>query len=245
MISLLKLHFSYLYSWKIIYISLIIILISMISFIFLSNFYIEHNLLVFYSEYYEEEYMFGSLSLIKLVIVLQSMFLVINGFVINKYDVYLVSRISRKRVILSKVVILVLGITIFTIFIYLIFNIVGLFLTPYYSFRNEHLSILLDLLIFGVIYLLLDILMIIIFKNMYTLVIIFIIYFMSNISLEYLVFKSEISGFSKLLNLLFVDIGYYKDIGYDLYYSNLYYLAVCLVLLEIILVIYNKSDIIN
>lgn len=245
MISLLKLHFSYLFSWKIIYISLIIILINMISVIVLSKFYIDHNLLVFYSDYYEEEYMFGSMALIKIMILMQSMFLVINGFVINKYDVFIILRKNRKSVLMSKIFVLVISISTFTLFLYLVMNIVGLFLTPYYHFSSEYLYLFIDLLVFGIVYLLLYILLIIIYKNMYVLLIILIIYFVNNISLEYLVLKSDLSLFSKVINLVIPDIGYYKNIGHDLYYSNIYYLAFCLVLLEIILVIYNKSDITN
>ena len=245
MISLIKLHFSYLFSWKIIYISLIIILITMISFVFLSKFYVDHNLLVYYESFYLEEYLFSSISLIKVVVLLQSMFLVINGFIINKYDVYLLIRRDRILTLTSKLMVLIIGIVVFILFLYLIMNIIGLFLTPYYQLDINLFEFLIDLVIFGVLYTLLYVLLIIITKNMYSLLVIFITYFVSSISLEYLVLKSDLSLFSKLLNLVFVDIGYFKNLGYDLYYSNLYYIALCFGLLEVILVLYNKSDIIN
>ena len=124
-------------------------------------------------------------------------------------------------------------------------NIIGLFLTPYYQVDINLFEFLIDLVIFGVLYTLLYVLLIIITKNMYSLLIIFITYFVSSISLEYLVLKSDLSLFSKLLNLVFVDIGYFKNLGYDLYFSNLYYIALCFGLLEVILVFYNKNDIIN
>ncbi len=245
MINLIKLHFSYLYSWKIIYISLIILLISLISFTFLSNFYYDNNLLVFYSDYYTEEYTFSSLSLIKIIVLLQSMFIVINGFVINKYDVYLLIRSNRLSVILSKIITMLIGVIIFTVSIYLLMNIIGLFLTPYYKFSSEHLNIMYDLIIFSILYTLLYIFLIITIKNMYSLLIIFILYFISNISSEYLVMKSDLSIFTKLINLVFPDIGYFSNIGYDLYYSNLYYIAICIGLIQAILVIYKKMDILN
>lgn len=245
MISLIKLHFSYLFSWKIIYISLIIILITMISFVFLSKFYVEHNLLVYYESFYLEEYLFSSISLIKIVVLLQSMFLVINGFIINKYDVYILVRRDRILTLTSKLMVLIIGVVIFILYLYLLMNIIGLFLTPYYQLDINIFEFLIDLLIFGVLYTLLYVLLIIITKNMYSLLIIFITYFVSSISLEYLVLKSDLPLFSKLLNLVFIDIGYFKDLGYDLYYSNLYYIALCFGLLEVILVFYNKSDIIN
>lgn len=245
MISLVKLHFSYLFSWKIIYISLFTILISLVSFVFLSNYFYNNNLLVFYGDYYNEEYIFSSLSLVKIVILLQSMFIVINGFVINKYDTYLLIRTDRLSVILSKIITMLLGISIFTIFLFLILNIIGLFLTPYFEFKSDYISIMYDLIIFSVLYTLLYIFLITIVGNMYSLLLIFILYFISNISLEYLVIKSELSSFTKFINLMFPDIGYFSNVGYDLYYSNLYYIALCIGLIEVILVIYKKTDISN
>lgn len=245
MINLIKLHFNYLFSWKIIYISLIILVINLVSFTILSKFYIEDNLLMFYQDFYFEEYLFSSISLMKITILIQSMFIVINSFIINKYDVYLVLRKSKTLVIISKVIVLVSGTIIFSLLLYLIMNIIGMFLTSYYSFSYEIFDLLVDLIIFSSIYTFLFIIMIIIFKNMYSLLLIFIIYFVNNISLEYLIFKSDLNGFSKLLNLVFVDIGYFKDVGFDLYYSKIYLLSICLALFEIICVIYNKSDIIN
>ena len=245
MISLMKLHFSYLYSWKIIYINLIAILISLFSFVLLSNFFYSNNLLVFYSDYYSEEYIFSSLSLIKIVILLQSMFIVINGFILNKYDVYLLIRCNRTSVILSKIVTMLVGISIFTIILYLLLNIVGLFLTPYYQFHSNYIGLMYDLIIFSSLYTLLYIFLITIVKNMYSLLLIFILYFISNISIEYLVIKDDLPAFTKLINIMFPDIGYFYDIGYDLFYSNLYYIALCIMLIECILVVYKKTDIAN
>ena len=245
MINLVKLHFSFLFSWKIIYISLITLLISLVSFIFLSNFYYDTNLLVFYGDYYNEEYIFSGLSLIKIVILSQSMFIVINGFVINKYDIYLLIRNSRSSVILSKIITMLLGIIVFTLSLYLLMNIIGLFLTPYYRFHSDFLGIMYDLVVFSILYTILYIFLIIVFKNMYSLLLIFILYFISNISVEYLVIKSNLPPFTKFINLMFPDIGYFSNIGYDLYYSNLYYIALCIALIEGILVIYIKTDISN
>ncbi len=245
MISLVKLHFSYLFSWKIIYISFITLLICLISFVLLSNFYLDNKLLLFYSDYYSEDYIFSSLSLIKIVILLQSMFLVINGFVLNKYDIYLLTRSNRTYVIFSKIITIISGITIFTTALYLLMNIIGLFLTPYYEFQINHLSLLFDLIIFSIIYTLLYVVLLVTVKNMYSLLIIFIIYFISNISLEYLVTKSDLPAFTKFINLTFPDIGYFRNVGYDLFYSNLYYLSLCIAIIQVILIIYKKTDITN
>jgi len=245
MISLIQLHFSYLFSWKIIYISLITLLICLISFVLLSNFYVDKNVLEFYSDYYSEDYIFSSLALVKIVILLQSMFIVINGFVINRYDIYLVVRINRNYVILSKIITIICGIIIFTLFLYLLMNIVGLFLTPFYEYERNYFDMLLDLIIFSVLYTLLYIFIIIIVKNMYSLLMLFILYFISNISIEYLVLKNELSVFTKMINLILPDIGYFSKIGYDLLYSNLYYLTLCIVIILVILLIYKKTDISN
>lgn len=245
MISLIKLHYSYLFSWKIIYINLIILLVSLVSFIFLSSFYLDHKLLVFYSQYYVEEYMFSSLTLMKIIILLQSMFIVINGFIINKYDVYLLIRTSRIKLLLSKLLTMLLGVITFTVFMYLLFTIIGLFLTPYFKFKFEYIDLLFDLVIFSIVYTLLYIFLIIIVTNMYSLLLVFILYFISDISIEYLVTKNDLSAFTKCINLLFPDIGYFRNTGYDLLYSKLYYLSLCILIIDLIILIYRKTDIIN
>ena len=104
---------------------------------------------------------------------------------------------------------------------------------------------LLDLIIFSVLYTLLYIFIIIIVKNMYSLLMLFILYFISNISIEYLVLKNELSVFTIMINLILPDIGYFSKIGYDLLYSNLYYLTLCIVIILVILLIYKKTDISN
>lgn len=245
MINLVKLHFSYLFSWKIIYINLISILFCLVVFVYLSNFYYNNTLLAFYSDFYNEEYIFSVLTLIKIVVLLQSMFIVINGFIINKYDVYLLIRSSRTRVITTKIATILIGTSLFTVTLFLLFNIVGLYLTPYYEFKNTHLELLFDLVLFNVVYCLLYILLVTIIKNMYSLILVYILYFISDISVEYLVQKDNLSFFTKTINLIFPGIGFYSEIGFDLFYSKLYYLSLSALIVQVIITLYRKTDITN
>lgn len=245
MISIFKLHFYYLYSWKVIYVSFILILISIVSYLLFSKFYLDYDLLVFNREYYLEEYYFESINYLKIILVMFNLFIVINSFILNKYDIFLLIRISKKQVIVSKIVTLFIGSTIFTLILYLLFIITGLFLTPYMRVSIVDLSILGDLVIFGGVYLLIYSLIYFYNKGIYSLLIVVIGYFISDITIEYYVIKSSVSDVSKLINLIFINVGYYQDEGYSLYYGKMWGIILLISLFIGIVSLYKKMDIEN
>ncbi len=245
MISLIKLHFYYLFSWKVFYISSIIILISLVSFTYFSSFYLEYDLLKFNQLYYHDEYYFESINYIKIVIVLFNMFLIINSFIINKYDTLLLSRRSRLTVITSKILSVNIISIIFTFILYLSFLVTGMFLTPYMKISYNDLILIGDIIIFGVVYLMMFIFIYGFNKGIYSLLIIVVGYFISDITIEYFVSKDSITGFSKILNLVFINLGYYSDEGYSLYYGKTWGIILYLSLFVTCIVYYLKHDITN
>ena len=135
--------------------------------------------------------------------------------------------------------------TILTIIFYLIFIITGLFLTPYMRVSSVDLAILGDLIIFGGVYLLIYSLIYFYNKGIYSLLIVVIGYFISDITIEYYVLKSSVSLVSKLINLIFINIGYYQDYGYSLYYGKMWGIILMISLFIGIISLYNKIDIEN
>ena len=173
------------------------------------------------------------------------MFLVINAFVLNKYDVFLLARRKKIEVITSKLIILIIGSSVLSVTLYLLFLITGQFLTPYMTISIKDLAILGDLVIFGGVYLLLYSLLYFYGKTIYSLLIIVIGYFVSDITIEYYELKSSVSVVSKTLNFIFVNIGYYQDGGYCLYYGKVYGIILVTLLFLLITFKYLKSDIEN
>ena len=245
MISMFSLHFHYLFSWKVIYVSLIMFLLSVICFLFFSRFYYDYDLLLYDSEYYLGEYYFESINYLKIVIVLYNMFLVINGLILNKYDLFLLIRRNRKQVIISKIITLLLGNIVLTVILYLLFLITGLYLTPYMEIDVTSLALLGDLIIFGGAYLLTYILIYFYSKGTYSLLIIVVGYFISDITIEYYVLRSNVSNISKVINFVFMNIGYYQDTGYGLYYGKIWGIILIIVLFLGIVLLYEKNDIVN
>ena len=242
MISLFKLHFHYLFSWKVVYATLIIILVSLISYLLFSRFYLDNNLLVFNAEYYRIEYYFESLNYLKFLIIIYNLFLVINSFAINKYDIFLLIRRSKKQIITSKIIVLFIGSTVLIIILYLIFLIIGLYLTPYMQISFKDLAILGDLIIFSEAYLLIYITTYLYSNSIYNLLTIIVGFFISDLMIDYNSLKNNASTIAKGLNLVFISIGYYQKTGYTLYYGEIYGILLITVLFVIILRKYLNSD---
>ncbi len=240
--SLFKLHFHYLFSWKVIYVSLALLLLSILSSLLFSKFYLDYDLLVFNSRYYLEEYYFEGINYLKIIIVLFNMFLVINSFVLNKYDIFLIVRRSKKVVISSKIIILLLGSSVLIILEYLLFIITGLFLTPYMRISIMDLSILLDLIIFGGVYLLIFIIIYLYSDVIYSLLLGVVGFFISDLSMDYNIQRSGASLMAKALNLVFINIGYYFGVGYSLFYGKIYGIFLLEIMFIVISLKYFKRD---
>ncbi len=222
MISLFKLHFHYLFSWKTLYITFGLILVSIVSFLLFSNCYLNHDLLNFDKEYYLEEYYFESLSYLKFTIIIYNLFLVLNGFVFNHYDLFLLVRKRKKIVIITKIVTLLLGNFVLVSIFYLLFLIIGLFLTPYMKVSLNDVAIFLDLVIFGSVYLLIYLVVYSYSKSIYSFLLVIIGFFISDLSSDYKILKSSASFVNKGINLLFISINNYQETGYSLYYDKIY-----------------------
>ena len=242
MISLFKLHFYYLFSWKVIYVSFILILISVVSSLVFSRFYLDIDMLIFNAEYYHKEYYFESINYFKFIIIIYNLFLVINAFAFNKYDLFLLARRSKKQVISSKIATLLIGSTSLITILYLIFIITGLYLTPYMRIASADLEIFFDLVIFGGVYLLIYIAVFLYSGSIYSLLLVIIGFFISDLTVDYDSLRSSASIMAKGINMIFISIGNYRNIGYSLFYGKTYGLILLVVLFVVISYKYRKSD---
>jgi len=242
MISLFKLHFYYLFSWKTLYISLGLIGISIISFLLFSHFYLALDLLVFNARYYQEEYYFESINFLKINIIIYNLFLIINSFFLNKYDNFLIIRKPKKTVIITKILTLLLGSNALMLIFYLLFLIIGLYLTPYMHVSIKDLAILGDLLIFSSVYLLGYIVVALYAKTIYSLLPVIVGFMISDLSTDYYLSKKSVSLSTKLINLLFISISNYSETGYSFYYGKVYGIILFSGLFIVVYVKYIRSD---
>ncbi len=242
MISLFKLHFYYLFSWKTIYISLGLVGITIISLLLFSHFYLALDLLVFDALYYEEEYYFESLNFLKINIIIYNLFLTINSFLINQYDNFLIIRKPKKTIIITKVLTLLVGSNALMLIFYLLFLIIGLYLTPYMHPSIKDISILGDLIIFSSVYLLGYLVVALYSKTIYGLLPIVVGFFISDLATDYYISKKSVSLSTKLINLLFISINNYIETGYSFYYGKVYGIILFSGLFIVIYLKYLRTD---
>lgn len=241
---LIKLNLDYLFSMKIIMISFVIIGFSMIGFLLFSNFYVSEQVLYYNRDEYFRDYLFDGINFMKIIGIFYALFLVINGYVLNKYDVFLVCRVSRKRSITTKLFVLLFGNGIFLLFCYLIFLIIPLYLTPYVNTSENFIKIFVEILIFSSYYLILFVLVYQITKNMYAMLVVIIGYFITNLSSDYYINKSAVNGFCQMINTIFIDIGYYQVVKFDFYYGVIHSVVLISISCIIYITLAQKADII-
>lgn len=218
------------------------VLIFLIGVIYFSRFYLGNAELLFDKAYYYNEYYMESLNLAKMMIVLFNFVLVTNSFVFNKYDYFLITRKSRKEVIISKVFILLILSILYTFIIMFMFFLIPLFLTPYMRIF-DFFDITKLMMVFSVYYLTLFIFFIIIFKHIYILFFSFSGYLISFLSSELLIKKSETSFFNSFISVFFPDIINYYVYGYDFLYGSIFVMSLTIILLLVIIKNYTTFDI--
>ncbi|MFK5883323.1 MAG: hypothetical protein QM489_03170 [Candidatus Izemoplasma sp.] len=243
MINIIKLHFNFLLSKKTFIIVLTVISISVLVDVYFSNYFIDQTVLIIESEYYKNEYLFESISFIKFVIVIFSVFMSIESFIIIKYDYFLLSRISKFKFITSKLATLVLIVLTLTLILSLIMYIVSLVLTPYFFPGDVDIVLIGKLLLFGFYYTVISVLVVSYINNLFSLIIVLMGYFVSITSVDYLAVKEEVGSIVYIIQLLFIDLTNYKDIGYDFLYNELIILSFITVFLIKIVTVYLNRDI--
>lgn len=243
MINILNLHFNFLLSKKTFIIILVIIIISVLVDVYFSNYYLDHTLLIIEGEYYKDEYLFESISFIKFIIVIFSVFITIESFIIVKYDYFLLSRISKFKFITSKLATLVLTVSTLTIILSLIMYIIGLVLTPYFFPRDVDIMLVGKMLLFALYYSAISVLVVSWINNLFSLIIVLMGYFVSVTSVDYLAVKENVGSGSHVIQLVFIDLVNYKEIGYDFLYNELIILSFICVFIIKSITLYLSRDI--
>ncbi|MBU1020411.1 MAG: hypothetical protein KJ847_04290, partial [Firmicutes bacterium] len=141
--------------------------------------------------------------------------------------------------------VLMIGVTVFMSYCFVGFMIIPLYLTPYDNFDINLFILYAKFILFGNYYIILFVLFYTLGKNIYTLLVVVCGYFISNVSTEYFMIKDDINLFAKVTNSVFVDIGFYLNIGFDFYYGSVYSLILLIGFFQLIIFLSNKYDILN
>lgn len=200
-----KLHYNFLYTKKVYSITVLLASVCLFILLIQSNIFSSLRDFDVNRELYVSDFLFNGLNLIKILIVFYSMLVVIYTFILNKYDVFLVSRYSKKSIIISKLlVVLFINITlslVLNLFYLVLWFILDTEVSVYIIF--DFLS---KMSIFTIYYSLFFILLVTILDNLFIIMIPFVGYLVSSLSIDYGLEVSKLSVSSTLLNSVFPDL---------------------------------------
>jgi len=207
---------------------------------FLSDFMVSNQELMFYKDVYESEYIFEGINIVKLMLVSLSGVLGLQLLYYNRHDFYMLSRFERKKIILAKLIVGLFIIVFTGLLFMLIVDVIGLYITDYHNpflFR-EYLSIV----FFGGYYFLLMSLVLIVFPNLVYFMAVIVLYFVSFLLSDTGILDVDYTVFIAMLHLVFPDviIGYKNELL--LLYGNTFLIIEMFLIINIVIRIYNTQD---
>jgi len=240
---LLKLQYNYTLTKKVRLISAVLIALTWIVLILQSGLLENGSNLAYNREQLINSFLYDGFNIIKIVGVLYSMLLSIYVFYLNKYDVFIIPRKSRIKTILSKIAIVLFLEGLFILYLFLFYAIIWGVL-DYTVTIDEVLKYLSYLTVLNIYYALFSILLIVLFTSIFSVVIPFIGYLISNLSMDYGISISELDTSSMFLNLFFPDLLIFnKEIYYI--YGIVIVLDISMIILVLIIIKYKVEDIIT
>lgn len=240
--SLLKLQYNFILTKKVKIISAILISLTWIILILQSGLFEDTSYLIYNREVLISAFIYDGFNIIKIVAVLYSMLLAIYVIYLNKYDVFIVTRKSRIKVILSKVAVILFLELMFVLYLFVVYGIIWGLLDVNVT-MSEIGVYLFHIIELTTYYALLNIALTLVFYSIFIAVIPFIGYLISNFSIDYGISIHELSNTSKFLNLFFPDLLIFdKEICFI--YGILIVFNSCILILLIIIIKYKADDIV-
>ena len=240
--NLIKLQYNFILTKKVKLISAILILLTWVVLLLQSGLLENGSNLVYNREAMIISFLYDGFNIIKIVVVIFSMLLSIYVFYLNQYDVFLVPRKSRMKIILSKIGIVLILEVLFVVYLFLVYAIILGVLDSSINFGDlmVQMSNLINLSIY---YSLCYITLIMIFSSIFIVVLPFIGYLCSNLSMDYGVSSNELDSSSKFLNIFFPDLLIYKREIYFVY-GALFVFDISILLLALIIIKYKADDVV-
>ncbi len=240
--KLIKLQYNFILTKKVKVISSLLISLTWIVLLLQSELLDKGSNLIYNRELIVTSLLYDGFNIIKIISVLYSMLLTVYVFYLNSYDVFIVTRKSRIKVILSKVVTLLGLEVLFVMYLFLMYVIIW-GLLDYNITILDVLPYLGYLLILSCYFTLMNIILIVVFSSIFIVIIPFGGYLLSNLSIDYGISVNEIEESSKLLNLFFPEVFiYHKEVFFV--YSPLIVLDISILFLVLIIIKYKVDDII-
>ena len=243
--KLIVLHYEIIISNKLLMILLTKLLLVTLMLLYFSNYYLPYNELITNKDMYYVDYLFESVSFIKIMIVVSIIFIILSTKSIQNMDPLLLNISSKKRLIISRLSSLILLSSLLTLLMLLIFVIIGVFLTPYDMVFVNIMSLVASLLLFTAIYSMLTYIVYFTTNHVYSLGGVLVLYLIGTSMNGSLVVIEEVSWLYMVINLIHNDVILFDTYQYGFMFGYWYVLAVVIGLFIACVKIYITSDIIN
>lgn len=193
-------------------------------------------------DYYLNEFLYNGTNIIKIITVMYSMLVCIYGFYISKYDVFLIGRFCRNKTIISKVSVVLwinslflLSLSIFYLCLWVVIdNSISVNIIYIFTFK---------MMLFVMYYTVLFAILIIIFENLFIIILPFVGYLVSNFSIDYGLEVQHVSSTSKLLNTIFPDLIVLNK-GFEYVYGWVYVLSMFVLFTGLLFYQYKHNDLV-
>lgn len=241
--ALLGFNLHIIVSKKVLGVLLINLLLMTLLFVVFSNPFTSKTILLLQKEQYMLDYVYESMSFIKINFIIVGIYLMMNTTSIFDMEHILLMRRSKIKVLVSVIVSIMMIYTILFFTTGFVFVIVGSFLTPYMDGFN-YVSFLWYLYLFGLYYIMLSFGVYRLCKNIYLSMCVLLIYLVGSIFTPYLESSNDVGMINQLFGLVTNDV--FMDQEHVVIMTNGWLFVVCLILALILVTIrdYNKSDII-
>ncbi len=210
MINLLKVHYQFLYTKWMKWITIVLIVLWLLLCIYISGASNGIMTLTYEKRYYQEMYMFDGTTFLKLFLLIFILFNSLYTQVFNSYDVILCNIEEKYKVLLSKLFVMTLYNILFASILVLIFTNIWAVLPYSISFATV-LSLLLYTISYTTYVTIFQTIMYMIFQHMLILLVPFIIGFISIFSIDYGTLQSDFSRTQILIQILHPDLIYFED----------------------------------
>lgn len=242
---LILLHIRYLLSEKVLLFTVFLLTCSSVFLLYSASLVEGEATLLFYKDFYAREFTSEMLNYGKLLVMVYLLFVMIISYVIHQYDVIMLNRTTVFKLKLSKILAMLSFIIYFTTIYFMVFVIVGLYLTPYMKIGKDTALLYIDFIFFGSYYTLMFAYLFEICRHLLGFIGGFLAYLFVFISSVNGLDKSDVNALLKYLYYVGPDMNFYPEEGFTFYYSKMYYLALLLGVGTLVYFWRKNGDVIN
>jgi hypothetical protein len=211
-------------------------------FLYSSGYYQEYEYQVVYKTTLFHDYLIESVSFIKLCSVIYGVYISILSRKLHYLDGLFLSRGKREAVMITRLMVLITYLFLIQTIVFLFFCLIGDFLTPI-MLEYDYIQLFISIQLFGVFYMFLSYLCLIIFKVVYGPIFIVFLYFVTTIFSPFYVSYIEITNLEKVINYFMNDLIVFSDYSIMPLFGNTHLFLMIVIMIESAFFLFIKRDV--